>query len=102
MRREGAERKQAGREWQQGKDRRAGEGEGERWAAWITRDAAPARADAENEAVGNGRTEEQETLHMELGGDVIACADKGRTRAAEDAGTETLESRLRRFVWFSS
>jgi hypothetical protein len=40
MRREGAERKQAGREWQQGKDRRAGEGEGERWAAWITGDAA--------------------------------------------------------------
>ena len=58
-----------------------------------------ARADEENEAVGNGRTEEQETLHMELGGGVITCADRS---AKKDAGTETLESRLRRFVWFSA
>jgi hypothetical protein len=59
-----------------------------------------ARAGEENEAAGNGRAEEQETLHMELGGGVITCADETRARSTkEDAGTEALESRLRGFVW---
>jgi len=62
-----------------------------------------ALAEEEEGAVGDGRTEEQETLHMELGGHVIKNADEKRVDSTRwGAGMETLESRLRRFVWYSA
>ena len=43
MRTEAVERKRAGREWQPGRDKRAGEGEGEEWTAWFGGDEAQNR-----------------------------------------------------------
>ena len=43
MWKEEAERRRAGREWQQGKDKKAGEGEGEEWTAWFADEAAQGR-----------------------------------------------------------